>query len=373
MSQPAASRQSPGEVHQVQVPPGVSPGEQMHVTLPSGHQCTVVVPAGAGPNSVLQVVVPGPVSYNLPAQGPLGGSLGGLAGASRSNMQMMSNMMGGLPMLPPGLQLPGDGKNPSSASLAAAAISARYGGIPQLQGGRGAGAQTYVPPGLALAAGRGRQNKRKERVPRQKSAYNLFMKTEVVRIKKEKPELTHTQAFAAAARRWASVKPANLGGVPSTAGSSGDTESTAEGTAAPAAEGAAAESSAEAGDAAAKPDGDGAPETKDSGSQAAEADGVAGGGAEADREHSAGGENTAEADVGEEVEEGAPDAKRAKVDDAGAETIDADPKTVDGEPATATEEPEVIGGDTASEQSLGIIDYPADESAQSADGTAGKE
>ena len=369
----------------MQVPPGVSPGEQMHVTLPSGHQCTVVVPAGAGPNSVLQVVVPGPVSYNLPAQGPLGGSIGGLGGASRSNMQMMSSMMGGLPMLPPGLHLPGDGKNPSSASLAAAAISARCGGVPQLQGGSGAGAQAYAPTGLAIAAGRGRQNKRKERVPRQKSAYNLFMKTEVVRIKKEKPELTHTQAFAAAARRWASVKPANLGGVPSTAGSSGDTESmaegTAEGTAAPAAEGAAAESSAAAGDAAAKPDGDGAPETNDSGSQAAEADGVAGGGAGADREHSAGGENiiTAEAEGGEEVEEGAPDAKRAKLDDDGAEAIVADPKAVDvdGEPAAAgaaVEEPEVIYyGDTASEQSLGIIDYPADESAQSADGTVGKE
>ena len=366
----------------MQVPPGVSPGEQMHVTLPSGHQCTVVVPAGAGPNSVLQVVVPGPVSYNLPAQGPLGGSIGGLGGASRSNMQMMSSMMGGLPMLPPGLHLPGDGKNPSSASLAAAAISARYGGVPQLQGGPGAGAQAYAPPGLAIAAGRGRQNKRKERVPRQKSAYNLFMKTEVVRIKKEKPELTHTQAFAAAARRWASVKPANLGGVPSTAGSSGDTESTAEqGTAAPAAEGSTAENSVDAGDAAVKLDGDAAPETNDSGGEAAEADGVAGGGAEADREHSAGGENiiTAEAEGGEEVEEGAPDAKRAKLDDDGAEAIVADPKAVDvdGEPAAAgaaVEEPEVIYyGDTASEQSLGIIDYPADESAQPADGTAGKE
>jgi len=40
------------------------------------------------------------------------------------------------------------------------------------------------------------------RAPRQPSAYNLFMKTEVARIKQENTGLSHKEAFKEAARNW---------------------------------------------------------------------------------------------------------------------------------------------------------------------------
>lgn len=43
------------------------------------------------------------------------------------------------------------------------------------------------------------------RAPRQPSAYNLFMKTEVARIKQENAGLSHKEAFKEAARNWGSA------------------------------------------------------------------------------------------------------------------------------------------------------------------------
>merc|ERR1719409_751581 len=75
-----------------------------------------------------------------------------------------------------------------------------------------AGRGGAFPPGAMLgdrgrgAGGRGRGRKRKERdlnrAPRQPSQYNLFMKTEVARIKQVQPELSHKEAFKEAARNW---------------------------------------------------------------------------------------------------------------------------------------------------------------------------
>merc|ERR1719409_1580062 len=75
-----------------------------------------------------------------------------------------------------------------------------------------AGRGGAFPPGAMLgdrgrgAGGRGRGRKRKEkdlnRAPRQPSQYNLFMKTEVARIKQLMPELSHKEAFKEAARNW---------------------------------------------------------------------------------------------------------------------------------------------------------------------------
>merc|ERR1719409_1348800 len=75
-----------------------------------------------------------------------------------------------------------------------------------------AGRGGAFPPGAMLgdrgrgAGGRGRGRKRKERdlnrAPRQPSQYNLFMKTEVARIKQVQPDLSHKEAFKEAARNW---------------------------------------------------------------------------------------------------------------------------------------------------------------------------
>ncbi|KAI8615625.1 yabby protein-domain-containing protein [Chytriomyces sp. MP71] len=43
---------------------------------------------------------------------------------------------------------------------------------------------------------------KKEKTVRAPSAYNLFMKTELPRVKAENPELTHKEAFKIAAGNW---------------------------------------------------------------------------------------------------------------------------------------------------------------------------
>jgi hypothetical protein len=44
-----------------------------------------------------------------------------------------------------------------------------------------------------------RREKRSKRAP---SAYNLFMKAELAKVKAERPNLDHKQAFKVAASRW---------------------------------------------------------------------------------------------------------------------------------------------------------------------------
>jgi hypothetical protein len=41
---------------------------------------------------------------------------------------------------------------------------------------------------------------------RQPSEYNIFMKSEVPRVKKKNPSLSHTEAFTTAARGWSKNK-----------------------------------------------------------------------------------------------------------------------------------------------------------------------
>ena len=146
----------------VNVPPNVRTGEQMVVMTPTGQQYMVIVPAGAGPGSQFQIAVPRQDS--MPPGYPQG-----------------------MPQQHPGMQgmgMPGMMNPQQQAMMQQAAM--------QQAAARGGG-QYGMPPGGAFGdrgrgvGGRGRGRKRKEkdlnRAPRQPSQYNLFMKTEVARIK----------------------------------------------------------------------------------------------------------------------------------------------------------------------------------------------
>jgi len=47
---------------------------------------------------------------------------------------------------------------------------------------------------------------KKEKTKREPSAYNLFMKSELAKVKKADPKMDHKQAFAAAAANWTKSK-----------------------------------------------------------------------------------------------------------------------------------------------------------------------
>lgn len=47
---------------------------------------------------------------------------------------------------------------------------------------------------------------KKEKAPREPSAYNIFMKAEIAKVKKAKPDLEHKLAFKEAASGWATSK-----------------------------------------------------------------------------------------------------------------------------------------------------------------------
>ena len=44
--------------------------------------------------------------------------------------------------------------------------------------------------------------KKREGPPRQPTAYNVFMKAELAKLKQEQPEIHHKEAFKIAAQRW---------------------------------------------------------------------------------------------------------------------------------------------------------------------------
>ncbi|KAI9005373.1 hypothetical protein HDU85_001458 [Gaertneriomyces sp. JEL0708] len=46
----------------------------------------------------------------------------------------------------------------------------------------------------------------KKTTKRGASPYNLFMKSELAKVKAEKPDLSHKEAFKEAASRWATAK-----------------------------------------------------------------------------------------------------------------------------------------------------------------------
>ncbi len=203
-----APRQPAPEMHQIHVPPNVGPGDQVSVMLPNGRQCSVVVPQGSGPNSVLSVMVPPPAPYYMP-QMPYPGVPPPVGGPVHPMHMMPGAHMMGHPCVP--VPVGSSKQMHGTTALAAAAVSAVAAKL----------ADGYTGPMQSVGRGKGR--KRKERVPRQKSAYTVFMKTEVVRLKRENAGMTHRQAFTTAARKWAEVKPA------SSPGGSGDAAAAAEG------------------------------------------------------------------------------------------------------------------------------------------------
>jgi len=69
-----------------------------------------------------------------------------------------------------------------------------------------------VQPQLPATAGAGgavptqldkKIRKKREGPPRQPTAYNVFMKAELAKLKAEQPEIHHKEAFKIAAGRWA--------------------------------------------------------------------------------------------------------------------------------------------------------------------------
>jgi len=59
-----------------------------------------------------------------------------------------------------------------------------------------------MPPAKKAIAKKGKG----EKAPREPSAYNIFMKTEIAKVKKDKPNLDHKSAFAEAASHWKTSK-----------------------------------------------------------------------------------------------------------------------------------------------------------------------
>merc|ERR1712072_1019170 len=51
-----------------------------------------------------------------------------------------------------------------------------------------------------------KKGEKKDKVKRPPSAYNLFMKSELPKVKKANPKLDHKQAFAKAAGNWKNAK-----------------------------------------------------------------------------------------------------------------------------------------------------------------------
>ena len=46
------------------------------------------------------------------------------------------------------------------------------------------------------------KTEKKAKTPRAPSAYNIFMKTELAKVKKETPTINHKEAFVKAAGNW---------------------------------------------------------------------------------------------------------------------------------------------------------------------------
>ena len=61
-------------------------------------------------------------------------------------------------------------------------------------------------PTRARAMRHGKIVAEKEKAPRAPSAYNLFMKSELAKVKKANPKLDHKEAFTKAAANWSSSK-----------------------------------------------------------------------------------------------------------------------------------------------------------------------
>jgi len=142
----------------VHVPHNVKAGDQVvMLSRANGQQYIVQVPHGAVPGGQFQVAVPpnekGPL-HIAPAAAPPMGYPGAGAGYGPGNPYGMFG-------------------NPGAA--------------------------------LAAAGGRGRGKRKAEGPPRAPSAYNIFMREEVARIKQTRTDLAHKEVFKEAARNWATA------------------------------------------------------------------------------------------------------------------------------------------------------------------------
>merc|ERR1740130_470168 len=61
-------------------------------------------------------------------------------------------------------------------------------------------------PAKKIAKKSAGKKEKKEKVPRAPSAYNIFMKSEIAKVKKADPKLDHKLAFTKAAGGWATSK-----------------------------------------------------------------------------------------------------------------------------------------------------------------------
>ena len=159
----------------VKVPPGVPPGHPVIVMTPTGEQFMVEVPPGVMPGGHFHIAAHGPKGaggFNPPHMGH-----GGLPGG----MPMPDPSRGGMPGMPGMVHVPGVGDQRFDFMI----------------GGRGRG------------RGRGGRKRKGDldakgqpRAPRQLSAYNIFVKEEIARVKKATartppPSHTHTTAHSA--------------------------------------------------------------------------------------------------------------------------------------------------------------------------------
>ena len=62
----------------------------------------------------------------------------------------------------------------------------------------------HMPP--AKKSAKKSPKEKKEKAPRAPSAYNLFMKSEIAKVKSSKPSLSHKEAFSIAAANWSKSK-----------------------------------------------------------------------------------------------------------------------------------------------------------------------
>lgn len=63
-----------------------------------------------------------------------------------------------------------------------------------------------APAKKAIAKKPAAKKEKKDKVPRAPSAYNLFMKSELAKIKKANPKMEHKEAFTKAAKNWSANK-----------------------------------------------------------------------------------------------------------------------------------------------------------------------
>jgi hypothetical protein len=63
-----------------------------------------------------------------------------------------------------------------------------------------------APAKKAIAKKPAAKKEKKDKVPRAPSAYNLFMKSELAKVKKANPKMDHKEAFTQAAKNWSANK-----------------------------------------------------------------------------------------------------------------------------------------------------------------------